>query len=332
MSVVREGLLLKKGEFIQTWRPRWFVLRADGSFRGYKQKPVEGDNEVPINVFDVQRSDITTLNPKDEKNIKKGEKYGFSVRFMQLTRIIERSFHTETKEDRDAWVAAYQDVRQKLDRDGAAGSIIERTRAMSFIDPKRPQPCDISLTDFDLLKVLGKGTFGKVMLVRQKSTSNVFAMKVLKKDVVLEKGELVHTLTENSVLAKCSHPFLTSLKYSFQTPVWFYYYCIYLTEYVFVDGLRRSIAYGVVGVLGSNFWFTCEDFSNGPGSSLLCHGVRQWRGGMLTVSTLCTHQHCSSSCIFEKAKCSLRSAFGSTELKSRSPSRTSMTVALSIGT
>jgi len=240
MSVVREGLLLKKGEFIQTWRPRWFVLRADGSFRGYKQKPVEGDNEVPINVFDVQRSDITTLNPKDEKNIKKGEKYGFSVRFMQLTRIIERSFHTETKEDRDAWVAAYQDVRQKLDRDGAAGSIIERTRAMSFIDPKRPQPCDISLTDFDLLKVLGKGTFGKVMLVRQKSTSSVFAMKVLKKDVVLEKGELVHTLTENSVLAKCSHPFLTSLKYSFQTPDHLFFVMEYVNGGELFMHLRKS--------------------------------------------------------------------------------------------
>ena len=42
-------------------------------------------------------------------------------------------------------------------------------------------------------------------------------MKVLKKSMVLEKDELTHTLTENSVLAKCTHPFLTSLHFSFQT-------------------------------------------------------------------------------------------------------------------
>lgn len=218
MSVVKEGLLLKKGEFIQNWRPRWFVLRSDGSFRGYKQKPVEGDGEIPINVFEVQRSDITPINPKDEKSPKKGEKYGFSVRFMQLTRIIERDFHTDTREERDAWIAAYQDVKKKYESEAAAASVIERTRAMSFLDPRKPQPCDIGLDDFNMLKVLGKGTFGKVLLVRQKSTSQVFAMKVLRKDVVLAKGELAHTLTENNVLAKCSHPFLTSLKYSFQTP------------------------------------------------------------------------------------------------------------------
>ena len=218
MSVVKEGWLLKKGEFIQNWRPRWFVLRADGTFRGYKQKPVEGDGELPINVFEVQRSEITPLNPKDEKSPKKGEKFGFSVRFMQLTRIIERQFHTETKEERDEWISAYAEVKRKYDAEISASSLVERTRAMSFIDPKKPTPCDISLSDFDLLKVLGKGTFGKVMLVRQKSNASIFAMKVLKKDLVLAKGELVHTMTENSVLAKCSHPFLTSLKYSFQTP------------------------------------------------------------------------------------------------------------------
>jgi hypothetical protein len=56
------------------------------------------------------------------------------------------------------------------------------------------------------------------MLCRYKLNDRIYAMKVLKKSMVLEKDELAHTLTENSVLAKCAHPFLTSLHFSFQTP------------------------------------------------------------------------------------------------------------------
>ncbi len=88
---------------------------------------------------------------------------------------------------------------------------------MSFMEKGAPKPCDIGLEDFEMLKVLGKGTCGKVMLAKQKVGGNIFAIKVLKKSMVLEKDELAHTMTENSVLAKCAHPFLTSLKYSFQT-------------------------------------------------------------------------------------------------------------------
>ena len=60
-----------------------------------------------------------------------------------------------------------------------------------------------------MLKVLGKGTFGKVVLCREKATDEVFAMKILKKDVIVAKDEIAHTLTENRVLQTTKHPFLT---------------------------------------------------------------------------------------------------------------------------
>ncbi|CEF70144.1 RAC serine/threonine-protein kinase [Strongyloides ratti] len=75
----------------------------------------------------------------------------------------------------------------------------------------------IGLEDFDFLKVLGKGTFGKVILCREKTTGNLYAIKILKKEVIIEKDEVAHTLTENRVLQRCKHPFLTELTYSFQT-------------------------------------------------------------------------------------------------------------------
>jgi len=66
----------------------------------------------------------------------------------------------------------------------------------------------IQLDDFEYLKVLGKGTFGKVILCREKKTGSLFAIKVLKKETIIAKDEVAHTLTENRVLRYTKHPFL----------------------------------------------------------------------------------------------------------------------------
>ena len=43
------------------------------------------------------------------------------------------------------------------------------------------------MNDFDYLKLLGKGTFGKVILVREKASGKYYAMKILKKEVIIAK-------------------------------------------------------------------------------------------------------------------------------------------------
>jgi len=67
------------------------------------------------------------------------------------------------------------------------------------------------------LKVIGRGGFGRVLLVRKIDTRKVYAMKVLKKAAIAARGEIEHTRTEQSVLSKLSHPFLARLHWSFQT-------------------------------------------------------------------------------------------------------------------
>lgn len=71
--------------------------------------------------------------------------------------------------------------------------------------------------NFEFLKTLGKGTFGKVILCREKATNQLYAMKILKKEVIIKKDEVEHTMTEKRVLQKTDHPFLLTLKYSFTT-------------------------------------------------------------------------------------------------------------------
>ncbi|XP_034939715.1 ribosomal protein S6 kinase alpha-3 [Chelonus insularis] len=72
---------------------------------------------------------------------------------------------------------------------------------------------------FELLKVLGQGSFGKVFLVRKvvgKDKGTLYAMKVLKK-ATLKVRDRVRTKTERNILVDVEHPFIVRLHYAFQT-------------------------------------------------------------------------------------------------------------------
>uniref|UniRef100_A0AAQ5Z4G8 Serine/threonine-protein kinase Sgk1 n=1 Tax=Amphiprion ocellaris TaxID=80972 RepID=A0AAQ5Z4G8_AMPOC len=73
-------------------------------------------------------------------------------------------------------------------------------------------------TDFDFLKVIGKGSFGKVFLAKRNHDGKYYAVKVLQKKVILNRKEQKHIMAERNVLLKnVKHPFLVGLHYSFQT-------------------------------------------------------------------------------------------------------------------
>ncbi|PAA74471.1 hypothetical protein BOX15_Mlig018773g1 [Macrostomum lignano] len=76
--------------------------------------------------------------------------------------------------------------------------------------------------DFELLKVLGKGGYGKVFLARKirgPDQGTIYAMKVLKKaSIVRNQKDTAHTKSERNILELIRHPFLVQLHYAFQTP------------------------------------------------------------------------------------------------------------------
>ena len=85
---------------------------------------------------------------------------------------------------------------------------------------KRP---GISIRDFELLRVVGTGSYGKVLLVRKKDTRKLYAMKTLAKRNVLRQNQTQRTFSERRVLEKASDrrhgvPYVVKLHYAFQTP------------------------------------------------------------------------------------------------------------------
>ncbi|XP_041981298.1 RAC serine/threonine-protein kinase [Aricia agestis] len=219
-NIVKEGWLLKRGEHIRNWRDRYFILFDNGDLVGFKSQPERNNYRDPLNKFTVRDCQIMAVD-KPRPNV-------FTIRGLQWTTVIERNFAVDTEKERGEWVDAIRQVSSRLSGgeggvggggSGGEGGPFSATDdndmaqlGKSFRDPRR-----ITLEKFEFVKVLGKGTFGKVVLSREKGTGKLYAMKILKKNVILQKDELAHTITENRVLKKTKHPFLTSLRWSFQT-------------------------------------------------------------------------------------------------------------------
>ncbi|TKC43208.1 hypothetical protein EI555_010754 [Monodon monoceros] len=116
-------------------------------------------------------------------------------------------------------------------------------------------------SDFHFLKVIGKGSFGKVLLARHKAEEAFYAVKVLQKKAILKKKEEKHIMSERNVLLKnVKHPFLVGLHFSFQTADKLYFVLDYINggelfyhlqrERCFLEPRARFYAAEIASALG----------------------------------------------------------------------------------
>ncbi|GAV91327.1 Pkinase domain-containing protein/Pkinase_C domain-containing protein [Cephalotus follicularis] len=89
--------------------------------------------------------------------------------------------------------------------------------AAENVDGDPTEVHSMGIEDFKVLKLVGQGAFGKVYQVRKKGTSEIYAMKVMRKDKMMEKNHVEYMKAERDILTKIDHPFIVQLKYSFQT-------------------------------------------------------------------------------------------------------------------
>ncbi|KNF05658.1 AGC/AKT protein kinase [Puccinia striiformis f. sp. tritici PST-78] len=122
-----------------------------------------------------------------------------------------------------AWVDQWYPLTMKKSNsdeeegERSIGKIRIQLRYSEFTKTSQKKSLDVA--DFEFLKMIGKGTFGRVFQVRKKDTKRIYAMKVLSKKEVIDKKEVQHTIGERNILQQSSDcPFLLGLKFSFQSP------------------------------------------------------------------------------------------------------------------
>ncbi|KAJ5959372.1 uncharacterized protein N7479_006522 [Penicillium vulpinum] len=80
----------------------------------------------------------------------------------------------------------------------------------------------VNLNHFRLLRVVGKGAFGKVRIVERKDTGLTFALKYIRKEEVVRSESVRNIIRERRMLEHLNHPFLCNLRYSFQDMEYIY--------------------------------------------------------------------------------------------------------------
>ena len=101
-------------------------------------------------------------------------------------------------------------------------------------EPEDPENTNVDgqpkcLEDFEILQVIDKGSFGKVFLVKNKLNQKYYAMKRIRKDVLIKKKQLENNKNEKEILLNLNHPFLLGMDYVFQNEQRIYFFMDYVS-------------------------------------------------------------------------------------------------------
>jgi len=109
---------------------------------------------------------------------------------------------------------AEQNARQKLSKSTVQQQHMDQSQLLDDSEQ------GIGYNSFQLIEILGQGTFGKVFKVKKRESEDKreYAMKVLKKAFLVKNNHLRYAITEANILKLSDHPFVVKLHYSFQTP------------------------------------------------------------------------------------------------------------------
>ena len=79
-----------------------------------------------------------------------------------------------------------------------------------------------TIREYESLKIIGRGAFGEVHVCREIKTGKIYAVKKIKKDVLLKKNQIIHIRSEQQFMSKVKSPWIVDLKASFQEDDYLY--------------------------------------------------------------------------------------------------------------
>jgi serine/threonine protein kinase len=221
---LHQGWIHKQGHFIPNWKNRFFVLQManEGSVKCFRllyyKEQANYEDTPPTGA-------ITVLGATVVKTDAPAGFFGFTVTTAKKKAYPMR---VQSEMDRETWL---QRIRLAMDADSAPNMSISGPSASGrpaagggadrrgSVKPMRLNT-SVAVTDFDLLKVVGKGAFGKVFLVKKREgddSEKLYAMKVLDKEVITQKGQVAHTKSERDIMHEIQHPYIVMLHYAFQS-------------------------------------------------------------------------------------------------------------------
>lgn len=168
--------------------------------RGNPANPTWKD-EAQFDVAESEKHPVLDISVYDSRH---GDAFLGHARF-------EPDFFTSNKRFVDRWLPLEARVPGERVTGEVRVSVLFEKAAKKHIGPE----------DFEILRLVGKGTFGQVYQVRKKDTKRIYAMKVLSKKAIVQKKEVAHTIGERNILvrtASTDSAFIVGLKFSFQTP------------------------------------------------------------------------------------------------------------------
>lgn len=205
MPADHAGYLQKEGgKFMKQNQLRYFELRGTLLYY-FKSKPTNAQEE-PLGSIDLTHVKCVD-NPK--------ERFSWILQGPSLPKAYVLLAPSEA--EKKTWM-------QKLENPNTANTQTLKTKGGGDSDNEEEEKTvfttagkKVTTADFDILSVIGKGSFGKVLQVKKKDTGEIFAMKEMSKEVIERENLLEHTFAEKSILQRINHPFVVSLHFAFQT-------------------------------------------------------------------------------------------------------------------
>ena len=116
---------------------------------------------------------------------------------------------------------------------------------------------NVSLEDFKVLKILGRGAFGKVYLVKFNKTNQLYAMKSIKKIYLNDQNEINNVFSQKKIIQKLNYPFLIDIYLAFKTDDRIYFImnvvqgenlCEYLRKHINFDEKSVKFYAAIIGL------------------------------------------------------------------------------------